>query len=63
MSYSPKIEEALGVLGKRGFLDDNEQGFGLVLALIDQLMVDCFRWPIGPFGMAKGATSGWKKAK
>lgn len=32
-------------------------------AEIDQLMVDCFRWPIGPFGMAKGATSGWKKAK
>jgi 3-hydroxyacyl-CoA dehydrogenase len=26
---------------------------------IDQLMVDCFRWPAGPFGMASGATSGW----
>jgi 3-hydroxybutyryl-CoA dehydrogenase/3-hydroxyacyl-CoA dehydrogenase len=26
---------------------------------IDQLMVDCFRWPVGPFGMARGATSGW----
>lgn len=25
---------------------------------VDQLMVDCFRWPAGPFGMAKGATSG-----
>jgi 3-hydroxybutyryl-CoA dehydrogenase/3-hydroxyacyl-CoA dehydrogenase len=32
-------------------------------AEIDQLMVDCFRWPVGPFGMAKGATSGWKKSK
>jgi 3-hydroxybutyryl-CoA dehydrogenase len=27
---------------------------------VDQLMIDCFRWPSGPFGMAKGATSGWK---
>lgn len=28
---------------------------------VDQLLVDCFRWPVGPFGMAKGATTGWKK--
>ncbi len=27
---------------------------------VDQLMVDCFRWPSGPFGMTKGAGSGWK---
>jgi 3-hydroxybutyryl-CoA dehydrogenase len=26
---------------------------------IDQLMVDCFRWPTGPFGMSSGASSGW----
>ena len=26
---------------------------------VDQLMVDCFRWPAGPFGMVKGATGGW----
>lgn len=26
---------------------------------VDQLMVDCFRWPAGPFGMVQGATSGW----
>ncbi|HEX7096871.1 MAG TPA: 3-hydroxyacyl-CoA dehydrogenase family protein [Acidimicrobiales bacterium] len=26
---------------------------------VDQLMVDCFRWPTGPFGMAAGARSGW----
>jgi 3-hydroxybutyryl-CoA dehydrogenase len=26
---------------------------------VDQLMVDCYRWPSGPFGMVKGATSGW----
>lgn len=30
---------------------------------VDQLMVDCFRWPVGPFGMAKGATTGWKNKK
>jgi len=27
---------------------------------VDQLMVDAFRWPVGPFGMVRGATSGWK---
>ena len=26
---------------------------------VDQLMMDCFRWPAGPFGMVKGAGSGW----
>ncbi len=26
---------------------------------VDMLMVDCFRWPVGPFGMVQGATSGW----
>lgn len=26
---------------------------------VDQLMVDCFRWPTGPFGMGRGAGSGW----
>lgn len=26
---------------------------------IDQLMTDCFRWPAGPFGMVRGAGSGW----
>lgn len=28
---------------------------------VNQLMVDCFRWPVGPFAMVRGATSGWKK--
>jgi 3-hydroxybutyryl-CoA dehydrogenase len=28
---------------------------------VDQLMVDCFRWPVGPFGMVGGAVSGWGK--
>lgn len=32
-------------------------------AEIDQLMVDCFRWPSGPYGMVSGATSGWKAKK
>ena len=26
---------------------------------VDQLMMDCFRWPSGPFGMVRGATGGW----
>lgn len=26
---------------------------------VDTLMVDCFNWPVGPFGMTRGATSGW----
>jgi 3-hydroxybutyryl-CoA dehydrogenase len=26
---------------------------------VDQLLVDCFRWPTGPFGMSAGAGSGW----
>jgi 3-hydroxybutyryl-CoA dehydrogenase/3-hydroxyacyl-CoA dehydrogenase len=28
---------------------------------VDQLMVDCFRWPTGPFGMGRGAGSGWSR--
>ena len=28
-------------------------------AEVDQLMVDSFRWPSGPFGMVAGAGSGW----
>ncbi len=28
---------------------------------INQLMVDCFSWPVGPFAMIKGATGGWKE--
>ena len=27
---------------------------------VNQLMADCFNWPVGPFAMLKGATSGWK---
>ncbi len=26
---------------------------------VDRIMVDCFRWPAGPFGMVKGAGDGW----
>ena len=26
---------------------------------VDQLMMDCYRWPSGPFGMVQGAGSGW----
>jgi len=28
-------------------------------AEVDQLMMDCYRWPSGPFGMVAGAGSGW----
>jgi NAD(P)-dependent dehydrogenase (short-subunit alcohol dehydrogenase family) len=28
---------------------------------VNQLMVDCFRLPVGPFAMVQGATTGWKK--
>jgi len=30
---------------------------------VDRLMVDCFRWPTGTFGMAAGATEGWKRER
>ena len=26
---------------------------------VDALMVDCFNWPVGPYGMTRGATTGW----
>jgi len=33
---------------------------GLVTAEeLDQIMVDCFGWPVGPLGMARGAQDGW----
>jgi 3-hydroxybutyryl-CoA dehydrogenase len=28
---------------------------------VNQLMVDCFGWPVGPFAMVKGAQSGWNE--
>jgi 3-hydroxybutyryl-CoA dehydrogenase len=28
---------------------------------VNQLMVDCFNWPVGPFAMIHGATTGWKQ--
>jgi 3-hydroxyacyl-CoA dehydrogenase len=27
---------------------------------VDELMVDCFRWPVGPFAMGEGAARGWE---
>jgi 3-hydroxybutyryl-CoA dehydrogenase len=26
---------------------------------VDQLLMDCFAWPSGPFGMIRGASEGW----
>jgi 3-hydroxyacyl-CoA dehydrogenase len=48
--YSGMVQEALRVVNE-GIATREE---------VDQLMVDCFRWPTGPFGMSRGATSGWK---
>lgn len=47
--YAAMIREADGVASE-GVASREE---------IDQLMMDCFRWPAGPFGMTRGATSGW----
>jgi 3-hydroxybutyryl-CoA dehydrogenase/3-hydroxyacyl-CoA dehydrogenase len=48
--YAAMVQEALRVVNE-GIATREE---------VDQLMVDCFRWPTGPFGMSRGATSGWK---
>jgi 3-hydroxybutyryl-CoA dehydrogenase/3-hydroxyacyl-CoA dehydrogenase len=48
--YSAMVREAMRVVDE-GIASRQD---------VDQLMVDCFRWPSGPFGMSKGATSGWQ---
>ena len=48
--YFAMVKEASAVV-KEGIADRDQ---------VDQLMTDCFRWPSGPFGMTRGATSGWK---
>jgi 3-hydroxybutyryl-CoA dehydrogenase len=47
--YGAMIREAQRVV-EEGIADRAE---------VDQLMMDCFRWPSGPFGMVTGAGSGW----
>jgi len=48
--YGAMIREAMAVINE-----------GIATAeQIDRLLVDCFRWPTGPFGMVQGATGGWK---
>jgi 3-hydroxybutyryl-CoA dehydrogenase/3-hydroxyacyl-CoA dehydrogenase len=48
--YSAMIREARRVVEE-----------GLVTAEeLDQLMVDCFHWPVGPLGMGRSAQSGWE---
>lgn len=27
---------------------------------VNQLMVDCYNWPVGPFAMVRGASAGWQ---
>ncbi len=48
--YFAMLREARAVVGEG--VASREQ--------VNQLMVDCFRWPVGPFAMVEGATSGWK---
>jgi 3-hydroxybutyryl-CoA dehydrogenase len=48
--YSAMIREAVRVADE-GIATREE---------IDALMIDCFRWPSGPFGMTQGAVSGWR---
>ena len=48
--YLAMVTEALRVVDE-----------GLVTAEeLDQLMVDCFNWPVGPLGMGRSAQSGWE---
>lgn len=47
--YGAMIREAKQVIAEG--IADAEQ--------VDQLMIDCFRWPAGPFGMVRGAGTGW----
>ena len=47
--YFAMVAEAQAVV-REGIADHDQ---------VDQLMMDCFRWPSGPFGMVKGAGSGW----
>ena len=48
--YSAMLREAARVV-EEGIATHDE---------VNQLMVDCYRWPVGPFAMVKGAGSGWK---
>ena len=47
--YFAMVREAMQVV-QEGIADRDQ---------VDQLLVDCYRWPTGPFGMTKGAGSGW----
>ena len=48
--YSAAAREAEAVL-REGLATAEE---------IDQLLVDCFRWPVGPLTLGRGARSGWE---
>jgi len=49
--YGAMLREAAQVV-EAGIADQAE---------VNKLMVDCFGWPVGPFAMVKGATSGWRE--
>jgi 3-hydroxybutyryl-CoA dehydrogenase len=48
--YAAATAEALRILDE-GLCDE---------AGIDQIMMDAFNWPAGPFGMSRGAREGWQ---
>ncbi len=47
--YGAMLREAERVIGEG--VASREQ--------VNQLMVDCFNWPVGPYGMVAGAKGGW----
>jgi 3-hydroxybutyryl-CoA dehydrogenase len=47
--YTAMLQEA-GRVAAEGVATQDE---------INALMVDCFNWPVGPYGMVKGARGGW----
>ena len=49
-AYAAMLREAGAVVGE-GVATHEE---------VNQLMVDCFNWPVGPYAMVRGATEGWK---
>ena len=44
---------------ERRFVGKKRSDHSISQEALNQLMVDCFGWPVGPFAMIKGASSGW----
>jgi 3-hydroxybutyryl-CoA dehydrogenase/3-hydroxyacyl-CoA dehydrogenase len=58
-------ERAWGYVANRVYMAVKREAEQVVLEgvatpeQVDQLMMDCFRWPAGPYAMVRGAHSGW----